>query len=890
MRINFRLEYCVDSNKKLCLAYLHNNQKGELPLSTSDGQIWSGNFNIKPSDTFVYTYIVYENGLVIDREWGVYPHIIDGNGFLEYLALDTWTNIPKTLSLYSNAVKTFYGRQPQGKPAGRNLYPCTLILQVDIPNLKSTQKLLLCGNWRNWDIAQARPLNQKTPNRWEISINVKYLTFPFEFKFVIYDKSDNSYTWQENGNYVLPHIEGLGESSIAVLSGLQPDFPLTPVKAAGVILPLFSLKTHKSFGCGDFGDIKLLSDFCSKCGIRLIQILPINDTSSGGTWLDASPYSAISVSALHPIYLDLNQMPIAKDEQYLKQREEINAAPDFDYEKVAAAKREWAKKSFEINSAEVLTSHEFRTFFYDNLSWLMPYAAFCYLRDINGTPDFNSFGQYSKFCKSDIEALCTPASPAYKEISFYFYVQFFLHKQLLESSQYASSNGIAIKGDIAIGVSKYSADVWEHPGYFNTDVSAGAPPDIFSLDGQNWGFPTYNWEQIAKDRYTWWKTRLKTMAQYFGAYRIDHILGFFRIWQIPNESIGGLLGQFSPALALSKKDIESFGLEFKEEFVKPYINDKIVDMQFGEFADIAKENFLIKRDDGLYDVRLDFDTQRKVSNFFADKTDPQSEKIKKGLLYLLTLVLFVKDFKDKNLYHPRILFDANDYFKALDYDKQIAYRRLYNYFFYERNDDFWKKEALKKLPTLICSSPMLVCAEDLGMIPQCVGEVLKELQILSLEIERYPKKENEVFANVDNYPYLSVCSVSTPDTSTLREFLEEDFEKAERYYQNVLNITDTPPHSASPKICEQILARNLNSPSMICAFLLQDWLSIDGSLRQQDIASERINVPGHPEKSWRYRMPITAEQLLEEKNFINAVKDLIEASGRYTPFVKAKDL
>ena len=175
---------------------------------------------------------------------------------------------------------------------------------------------------------------------------------------------------------------------------------------------------------------------------------------------------------------------------------------------------------------------------------------------------------------------------------------------------------------------------------------AGAPPDAFSVNGQNWGFPTYNWEVMEQDNYQWWQKRFRKMAEYFTAYRIDHILGFFRIWEIPSHSVHGLLGQFVPALPMSVDEIQSYGLPFQKDFMtKPFINEEMLNKMFGDKAAFVKETFVQHAHDDIYEMRPEYDTQRKVEAYFSDKKDEESIHIREGVYALISNVLFVPDRK-----------------------------------------------------------------------------------------------------------------------------------------------------------------------------------------------------------------------------------------------------
>ena len=186
---------------------------------------------------------------------------------------------------------------------------------------------------------------------------------------------------------------------------------------------------------------------------------------------------------------------------------------------------------------------------------MFPYACYCYLRDKNQTPDFRKWGEFSRYDSDRLQRMLGVYPEAKKEIDFWCFIQYLLHTQFSEVKDYAQENGVALKGDIPIGVNRNSVDAWTSPELFNMDTQTGAPPDDFSYFGQNWGFPTYNWQAMAENGFAWWISRFRKMSDYFDAYRIDHILGFFRIWEIPLRATQGLLGTFSPALPYSAEEI-----------------------------------------------------------------------------------------------------------------------------------------------------------------------------------------------------------------------------------------------------------------------------------------------------------------------------------------------
>ena len=490
---------------------------------------------------------------------------------------------------------------------------------------------------------------------------------------------------------------------------------------------------------------------------------------------------------------------------YKKQRAELNALKKIDYVKVNAAKTKLLKEVFAGPEGEkVLASENYRDFFAANAHWLLPYAVFCALRDENGTPDFSKWGAYAKYSLKKAKDYYA----AHKaEVDYHCFVQYHLDKQLKEVCAYAHGKGVVFKGDLPIGISRTSVDAWCHPDLFNMDSQCGAPPDAFAVDGQNWGFPTYNWDKMAEDNYAWWKSRLGKMAEYFDAFRIDHILGFFRIWEIPVPEKSGLMGHFSPAMPYMAQEITDRGLQT----------------------------------DGL----------------------------------------FLEDPHHKGLWHPRINARDTEAFRKLNDWQKWSFNELYDDFFYRRHNEFWKHQAMRKLPELLGSTGMLACGEDLGMIPACVPEVMDAQKILSLEIQRMPKDPNQTFAIPSQYPYMSVCTTSTHDMSPLRAWWEEeDRGLIQRYYNEVLGRGGEAPAECTPEICEQIIAQHLASPAMFTILPLQDWLGMSAELRYAEPAEERINVPAICPYYWRYRMHLTLENLLSQKDFNDKVKRMVKESGR----------
>ena len=892
MKLTFRIEYRTAWGEMLG-ATLCGNDNQPIMLSTGDGIRWEGSAEMTDAPAGIpisYRYGVYRDGQCIRRESGTMPHIFcpGKKRNCHYILDDFWKDLPQESYLYSSAFSGDY----QSANSIKTMAPadCSITFRALCPCLHHKhQQLGICGRGAalgNWDCKQTVLMEEIQANEWTVTLNAASLEFPLEYKFVACNADTKEVEeWEAHNNRLLC-IDGMKKGEIYLTPESEVRFTSSARKVAGTAIPVFSLRSEGSFGVGDFGDLKKLIDWAVSTHQQAIQILPINDTTITNTWMDSYPYNSISIYAFHPMYIDLRQLGKLKDKEalafYEEKRKELNALPQIDYEAVNNTKRAYLKSMYQQTGKKVLVSAEFKKFFKENEHWLLPYAAFSYLRDQYGTPNFSQWPEHNEYHADEIAAMCIPESDCYEEIAFYYYIQYNLHIQLLDAGNYAREKGIIFKGDIPIGISRNSVEAWIEPYYFNMNGQASAPPDAFSTNGQNWGFPTYNWDVMEKDDYQWWQKRFRKMAEYFTAYRIDHILGFFRIWEIPSHSVHGLLGQFVPALPMSVDEIQSYGLTFQKDFMtKPFINENILNRIFGEKADRVKETFVQHCHDDIYEMRSEFDTQRKVEAYFAERKDEESRNICEGLYTLISNVLFVPDRKHPSMYHPRIAVQNDFIFEVLSPEEKEVFNRLYNHYYYQRHNQFWYQEAMKKLPILTQSTSMLVCGEDLGMVPDCVPWVMEQLQILSLEIQRMPKNPQHEFGHVWEYPYRSVCTISTHDMATLRGWWEEDYEQTCRYYNQVLGHWGEVPTAAPGWVCEEIVRNHLECPSLLCILSFQDWLSMDEEIRYPNVDAERINVPANPRHYWRYRMHLTLEELMKSNKFNEKMKEMIDAAGRF---------
>ena len=894
MKINFKIHYETNVGESLYLLLdikgKSNNETEAFALSCDENFVWT--VQISLSDTpheLVYQYallsadksFIYEHG---NKRKLSLPDNSVNVGIKDYWHV-AFGESPFYSAVFADCIFKRNDVYVANQPENANIQ-----FSLVCPEVAANQHIAIIGNqalWGDWSETNKVRLSDNNFPLWQIDFNTNDFSFPLEYKYVLVDtESDKIIDWEIEKN--------------RTISSVEPDFynrindeyftrSIPSWKGAGVAIPIFSLRSKDGFGVGEFTDLKKMVDWCIITNQRIIQTLPINDTILFHNNGDSYPYNAVSVYALHPIYLNLESVGALHDKQLVKyfeiQKAFFNSKETLDYQHVMTEKMAYFKAIFAQESKSVFESDAYLTFFQNNKEWLVPYAAFSYLRDVNGTPEYGKWSRYGEYNKLEIEALVQEDTSFYNEISIHYFLQYHLHLQLVEAHNYARSKGVVIKGDIPIGVSPMSVDAWVGKKIFNLQVQAGAPPDDFSVTGQNWGFPTYNWELMAKDNFSWWRKRFQKLAEYFDAYRIDHLLGFFRIWEIPSDAVWGLTGVFSPALPLTISDLKSKGLVWDaERFLKPYITQSVLADIFGEFADEVIRQFLMLDGRTRYKFKPQFDTQKKIVAYFgAIKSDEIKSKdilIQKGLLTLHCEVLFIADLYESDKYHPRISMQLSHTYKALPVQIQKILDPIYFDFYYSRHNEFWKNQALKKLPALISSTKMLVCGEDLGMVPESVPAVMNELEILSLEIQRMPKKSFTTFGLPIEAPYRSVCTTSSHDLSPLRAWWEEDVKLTQQYYNEVLGLEGSAPVSCDPLIIEKIIQQHLASHAMWVILPWQDWMALDEKLRNPNLNAERINVPSNPNNFWCYRMHISLEQLLGANELNERISHMISISKR----------
>jgi 4-alpha-glucanotransferase len=899
MTLVFRLNYHSSFGQDLWLKYSTHTAAGGVtfeqcvPMRWINEQQWEIHIDVRGTGVveMQYSYQLRQdfNGVELD-EWLAPRRVnLNLNAHDQVRLEDTWCSAGT--EDYALETHAFLSILPRRGPFTEDAVTDwgSHVFQLRMAGVKPGMQPCLIGNCAalgNWDWLAAVPLVEVSPNLWRATLEMP-ATHDIEYKYGIYDPELRRAVRLEAGaNRKLAAHESAARQWTRVSDEhYQREHGSLP-RGAGVAIPVFSLRSEMSLGVGEFADLKALGDWAQTVNLKLIQILPINDTTSSHDWRDSYPYSAISVFALHPLYLRIDdleyKMPASFTAELDTARVTLNALNQVDYEAVMKVKIHLSREIFAKHHKAIIRGSRFERFLDINREWAVPYAVFCVKRDFFGTADFSQWQDWAVFDRQQVDALMDPAHPEFLAVAYAIWLQSELDHQLSTAVLHLHAKGLALKGDLPIGINRQSVDAWAAPHLFKMNAQAGAPPDAFAIKGQNWGFPTYHWEVMRQDDFAWWRSRFAQLSRYFDAYRIDHILGFFRIWQVPYEQVEGIMGFFDPALPIPLDEIRARGIRFDlQRYCRPYLRDHFLEERFGDAVAEVKERYLDDSGSGFWSLREFIGTQRKILEHFQHEPQTErSERIRTGLMDTVSDVLFFEVAGSQgSLFHPRCNLQTTKSYQELDADARWRVEQLYADYFYSRQEDFWQAQGYQKLPAMRRASQMLLCGEDLGMVPACVPGVLRELGILSLEIQRMPKTSNAEFSNPADAPYMSVVSPSTHDMTTLRAWWREDYHCTSRFAWQMLGISHPDPE-LSGELATRIIWQHLDSPAMWAVFPLQDLLAMDEDLRHPQPEFERINVPAIMPYYWRYRTHLSLEQLRTSHAFNARLQALITESRR----------
>lgn len=598
-------------------------------------------------------------------------------------------------------------------------------------------------------------------------------------------------------------------------------------RLAGVAIPLFSLRRHGDAGCGDFAALEAFAPVAERMGMSIIQLLPLEDTTLYGDSRDSYPYRPIASTVLNPIYIAVDQLPPLADQQLEQElraeAERLSAQKTFDYTQVWQLKRRWLWASF---TEQADASRYFTDMINRYARLTLRYAPFkstpiwhywvCERMILDLFPDLDrEEWDFWDAMKRVDELEQENKQLVVRTGNFYVYCYMVAQRQMRRAVATIRQHGLALMGDLPVGGDPHAADTLAYPAQFNKRLSCGAPPDYFSLDGQNWGIVTCrrNWKTL-------WRERFDYLGRFYDYLRVDHVLGFFRMWSIPRDGRSGMLGYFLPSRRYLKREIAKLGLAetLRPEWIAPTKNPATTQVLW------------IERLDGGYVPRYDVASAAP--------------------------------------------------FATLSPDQQKRMRAVCEEYYYSANEELWRERGLERLSFMQKLTSIHLCAEDLGMVPQCVYPVLEELGILKLYVERMPKSAGIEFEAAPYFSEDSVATTSTHDCAPLRLWWAEDAARSRRYYDYFLaDYGVSYDTTLTPELAEIIVRRHLESPSRLCILPLQDWLALSTEhCATVDPHSEQINDPSNPHHVWSYRMPIRVEELPDD--WIRQLRQMISETHR----------
>jgi len=882
MKLYFNVGYSAKGGEKLQIVIYEEGAVSKThTMFYTENDLWKCEVDYFSKSASYQYQLVDERGNLLRSEF-VKHYLNFPHNYKEFVIFDEWNNKNFPENYLNN--KILYNKLNQFSPEKVSvLKKHTHLFRIEAPIYNPNWKIVLFGSTAslgNWDYEKVIHLSQTDFGVWEASVEIPENEH-IQFKYCIYDINESKVIDVETGENRFT-VSNQSKEILQIVSNHYFKFKAYQMyHGAGVAVPIFSLRTDDGFGVGEFSDMKKLADWTRETNLGIIQILPINDTTANYSWTDSYPYAAVSVYALHPQYISIENLDfdLPKDlvDGYESEKVFLNSLELIDYEKMISGKWKYLKAVFNEDKDQIYKDRGFKKFIKDNESWLLPYSAFCVLRDKYKTPNFNEWKTHKKYIAGKITPFFSVKSKDYDASMLHAWVQYQLHKQLKDAIDYTHSLGISVKGDLPIGIYRYSVEAWTEPELFGMDFQAGAPPDQFTELGQNWEFPTYNWEAMKADDYTWWKNRFKALEQYFDAMRIDHVLGFFRIWRMPISATQGILGYFYPAVPVTVEEFKAWNIPFSfDRYCKPFINDQILWNYFGENSGKALE-FINNNQDGTYSFKEEFDTQRKLTDFF--KKNP-NDLIEGQLIALCANVLFLAEEREGEIvYHPRFNVYGTDSYKYLSEEEKLPIYNLYHDYFFRRQDHLWYEKAMEKLPMILNATEMLICGEDLGLVPDCVPVVMDELGIIALKIQRMPS-ENIPFYDPQHANYLNVVTASSHDSSTLRQWWEEDPAFTQKYFNQQLIQYGKAPEELDAYLAEIIMKQHLYNDAILAIFPIQEFLATDKELTNPKKDNERINIPAVFPHYWRYRMHLNLEELKQKSSFNEKIANWVKDSGR----------
>jgi len=654
---------------------------------------------------------------------------------------------------------------------------------------------------------------------------------------------------------------------------------MAKTRLLGAVVPVGALRGSKPSAVGEFPDLAEFALLCKKMKVKLIQLLPVNDTG-----LESSPYFSLTAFALHPLFLRIGDVPEAAPfkDKITALNKEFAGEARFPYPKVLRAKMALLREIYLSNETAIADKAKAGgtlAAWIDHNAWVKPYAVYRRLKEANNLYSWQDWKEHRDVTADDIAALWK--DPQYRtEHLFWAWLQEALDAQFSAAAKAVADAGIMLEGDLPILMNNDSCDVWAHQNIFFQELSAGAPPDMYSPDGQNWGFPLYNWAAQEEDGYAWWKRRLAVAGKYYQAYRIDHVLGFFRIWSSSHRDYSSVLGRYVPFTPVTGGDLRKLGIDKGRVrwLSLPHIPTEELwsalrsagNLTEADIAAAAKKVFT-KALDRVGGEEL-WVFKRKIKGEKDIDALGLHPAIRPYLMGMWHNRLFLEYAKGK--FSPTWYYRESRAYGTLSADEKRNMEELLSKRM-AKSEKIWESHGKKLLSVLVESSPMLPCAEDLGAVPNCVPKVLTRLKILGLRVVRWHRRwdqDKQPYIPFEDYPELSVCTAAVHDSSTIREWWEREADQ--KQFANFIGASSLSK-TYTPDVAKAILFKTATARSRFRVFQIQDLLHLSGKWYAADPAVERVNVPGScNEFNWTYRLPASIGEIAKDRDLVKTVAEL----------------
>lgn len=764
----------------------------------------------------------------------------------------------------------------------------SLIFTAVCPWVKKNQTLAIVGSCPQlglWTPDRSITLTDAEFPFWTASITVSRDCFPFQYKYVICDNEiveeteEPLYIWEEGENHeclgITSNLVDLTFPSTVIITDWYVNPNKELFRGMGIHLPLFSLRTSENCGIGEYSDIRHLVDLCKSIGSSMIQLLPLNDTSSSCNADDPddkNPYHSISCFALHPIYINLLEilpnLPSDIFNEIQSKRYEYSQNDAVNYQQVYRFKLSILNRIFIRIKDEVVNDKEFIDFCDDNEDWLTPYSIFCLLRDENHSSEFWSWKDNSFVTPDTLQRLHKQRE---NETTFLKWIQFIADQQLRASKEYATSQRVILKTEIPFGIQRNSVDCWSNPRLFDINMYE-----------VNYGYAAYNWRAMKSTNFSWWKKRLARISAFYHSAQLNHIYGFFRS-QLCH--VDGVVSQYQPSTGISRQELESRGLWDIDRYTKPYIRFHHLREKFNEDASTISKEFFVARNidhnDDYYDFKESFITIKTI-NQHLETLIPEKEKrssYSQHLLELLNNVILIQGLNNDSFHFRADL--ASDQpissLKELDNNQRQVILDLSNEY---KHKSFWINEAIPRLQILANSNNLLLFSEETEQDLQDFDHEIEAQSIIPLKVPRYSKELSTSFS------YFSQCEPALPNTSTIRGWYEENKTITRSFCKDELGQNDNEiVEYCYTDTLVKIIDRYMKSPSMWCVFMLQDIVNTFDRLRREYPNEERIFISKQSGLSNAdnnlYKFPWKLEDLNNDAEWTNYICSLVKDSQRY---------